>query len=191
MLGKKRVIEIIALHIEGKSVVEIGKAVNLSKSRVAQILKEPENQRLMILMIEQIALQKADQIAEGKTELEKIKYHILLINSRMLSIDGEISRDFHSDSIASLVIEMDWSEDDLKNVRDIFHKYSEKLREGKQYVNWSAFQHDICDALGRIYDDRPIKDIIVAFWRHREWKCFCAEYAKEYRCAEFHVILGL
>ena len=47
MLGKKRVIEIIALHIEGKSVVEIGKAVNLSKSRVAQILKEPENQRLM------------------------------------------------------------------------------------------------------------------------------------------------
>ena len=36
MLGKKRVIEIIALHIEGKSVVEIGKAVNLSKSRVAQ-----------------------------------------------------------------------------------------------------------------------------------------------------------
>ena len=116
---------------------------------------------------------------------------LLLINSRMLSIDGEKSRDFHSDSIASLVIEMDWSEDDLKKVRDIFHKYSEKLRQGKQYVNWSAFRHDICDALGMIYDDRPIKDIIVAFWMHREWKFFCAEYAKEHRCAEFHVILGL
>ena len=66
MLGKKRVIEIIALHIEGKSVVETGKAVNLSKSRVAQILKEPESQRLMTLMIERIALQRADQIAESE-----------------------------------------------------------------------------------------------------------------------------
>ena len=66
MLGKKRVIEIIALHIEGKSIVEIGKAVNLSKSRVAQILKEPENQRLMNLMIQRIALQRADQIVKDK-----------------------------------------------------------------------------------------------------------------------------
>jgi hypothetical protein len=41
------------------------------------------------------------------TELEKIKYHIRLINSRLLSIDDKIKRDFHSDSIASLVIERD------------------------------------------------------------------------------------
>ena len=125
------------------------------------------------------------------TELEKIKYHIRLLNDRLRSIDGEIDLDFHSDPISSLVIEMDWSEDDLKKVRDIFHKKSEQLRQNKQYVNWSAFQHDICNALGMIYDDRPIKEIIVAFWTNGEWVSFCTEYAKEHRCSEFHEILGI
>ena len=185
MLGKKRVIEIIALHIEGKSVVEIGKAVNLSKSRIAQILKEPENQRLMTLMIEQIVLQRADQIAEGKTELEKIKYHIRLINSRMLSIDEEICRDFHSDSIASLVIEMDWSEDDLTMAHDIFEKY-----RGVQFREYglqleSALRREFGIGAG------SAKDIIVAFWRSGKWVDVCVEYAKANRCIEYHEILEI
>ena len=123
-------------------------------------------------------------------ELEKIKYHIRLINSRLSTIDDKIELYFRSDPIASLVIEMDWSEGDLKKVRDIFHEYDENLRQSEQYVNWSAFQHDICNALGMIYDDRPIKDIIVAFWENREWVNVCSEYAKEHECAEFHEILG-
>ena len=39
---------------------------SLGTARRAQILKEPENQRLMKLMVERIALQRADQIAKGK-----------------------------------------------------------------------------------------------------------------------------
>lgn len=37
------------------------------------------------------------------TELEKIKYHIRLINGRLLSIDDKIDPDFDSDPITSLV----------------------------------------------------------------------------------------
>ena len=54
------------------------------------------------------------------TELEKIKYHIRLLNDRLRSIDGEIDLDFHSDPISSLVIEMDWSEDDKKKCAIFF-----------------------------------------------------------------------
>lgn len=62
MLGTKQVIEIVALHIEGKTLVEIGKAVGLSKSRVAQILKEPESQAIKAQMLERITNNRADQI---------------------------------------------------------------------------------------------------------------------------------
>ena len=124
-------------------------------------------------------------------ELEKIKYHIRLINSRLGLIDDKIELYFNSDPIASLVIEKDWSEDDLKKVNDIFHKYGEELQQSKKDVDWVAFQHEICNTLGMVYDDRPIKDIIVAFWESKTWINVCTEYAKANRCSEFHEILGI
>ena len=63
MLGQKQVIEMIAMQIEGNSIETIAEAYNLTKGRVSQILNKDENQRLKDLMIERIALAKADEIA--------------------------------------------------------------------------------------------------------------------------------
>ena len=63
MLGQKQVIEMIAMQIEGNSIETIAEAFNLTKGRVSQILNKEENQRLKDLMIERIALVKADEIA--------------------------------------------------------------------------------------------------------------------------------
>lgn len=57
----------IAMQIEGNSVIAIGEAFGLTKGRVSQILNKEENQRLKQLMIDRIALAKADEII-GKTE---------------------------------------------------------------------------------------------------------------------------
>lgn len=62
MLGKKQVIEMIAMQIEGKTNVEIAAAFNLTKGRISQILNTDENKRLKQLMIDRIALARADEI---------------------------------------------------------------------------------------------------------------------------------
>ena len=64
MLGKKQVIEMIKMQIEGNSVIKIAEAFNLTKGRVSQILTKEENQRLKQLMIDRIAERTADEIYE-------------------------------------------------------------------------------------------------------------------------------
>ena len=119
------------------------------------------------------------------TELEKIKYHIRLMNSRLLAIDDKIKRDFHSDSIASLVIEMDWSEDDLNRAHDIFERYQGVQFRELDYQLEYALRGDFCIGAG------SAKDIIVAFWRSGSWVDVCVEYAKANRCQEYNEILGI
>ena len=71
MLGQKQVIEMIAMQIEGNSIETIAEAFKLTKGRVSQILNKDENQRLKDLMIERIALAKADEIANrSKGDIE-------------------------------------------------------------------------------------------------------------------------
>jgi len=119
------------------------------------------------------------------TELEKIKYHIRLINDRLRSIDDKIDRDFYSDSIASLVIEMDWSEDHLKKAHDIFERYRGFEFRRMDYALEYALRNEFGIGAGFA------KDIIVAFWRDGQWVDVCEEYAKANRCVEYHEILGI
>ena len=60
---------------------------SLGTARRAQILKEPENQRLMKLMIERIALQRADQIAKGKNVTPDALIGLALTEGARLSIE--------------------------------------------------------------------------------------------------------
>ena len=119
------------------------------------------------------------------TELEKIKYHLRLINSRLSSIDDKIERDFHSDPIASLVIEMDWSEDDLSRAHDIFERHQEVEFRHLDYRLERALREEFGIGAG------SAKVIIVTFWKSGEWVDVCVEYAKANRCLEYHEILGI
>ena len=64
MLGERQIIDMIAMQIEDKSIFELAEAFNLSKGRVSQILRKEESQRLKQLMVDQIALRKANEIAD-------------------------------------------------------------------------------------------------------------------------------
>ena len=119
------------------------------------------------------------------TELEKIKYHIRLLNDRLRSIDSSIDSDFHSDPINSLIIEMDWNEDDLSRAHDIFERFRNFKFRKMDYALERALRTDFCIGAG------SAKDIIVAFWRSDQWVDVCVEYAKANRCLEYHEILGI
>ena len=56
----------IAMQLEGNSVVKIAEHFNLTKGRVSQIINKPENQQLKAKMIDRIALAEADKIVERK-----------------------------------------------------------------------------------------------------------------------------
>ena len=58
--------------IKGKTIVQIAEAFKLTKGRVSQILNKEENRRLKQLMIDQIALRKANQIADTLREGNEI-----------------------------------------------------------------------------------------------------------------------
>ena len=50
MLGPKQIIEMLAMQIEGKSIVQIAEAFNVTKGRGSQILNKDENQQLRQLI---------------------------------------------------------------------------------------------------------------------------------------------
>ena len=69
-----------------------------------------------------------------------------------------------SDSIPSLVIEMDWDDDDLKKARDIFEKYDNAL-QNKASVNWTSLESELCNTfniVGLWTNAAPISEMICA-----------------------------
>ena len=116
------------------------------------------------------------ELERCKTELEKCKYHISLIKE---TIDSE------SHPIPSLVIEMDWTEDDLDAAHGIFERYRVRQNEG------SVSSYGLERALRNKFDigANTAKSIILAFFRARKCVDVCTEYAKANPCAEFDEIL--
>ena len=59
------------MQIESNSIETIAEAFKFTKGRVSRILNKEENQRLKQMMIERIALAKADKIANrSKGDIE-------------------------------------------------------------------------------------------------------------------------
>ena len=87
-------------------------------------------------------------------QIEKIKYHIRLLAE---------SLDAKSNPIASLVIERNWSDNDLERAHDIFEEYSNSL-ENDEPVNWHVFEKEFDTAFGIGY--QGVKSIVLAFYRN-------------------------
>lgn len=115
-------------------------------------------------------------MTELLSEVEKLKFYINLIGS---TLDSE------KYPIASLVIQMNWSEKNLDEAHDIFEKYS-NLMESNSEVNWGAFEADLKNKFNISY--QGVKPIVLAFYRNHQWMDVCIAYAKAYECIEFHEI---
>lgn len=115
---------------------------------------------------------------ELKTEILKLKYHI----KQLYQASG------NTRSYASLVIELDWSEDDVHAAHDIFERHSHMIENGNR-LNGGELERELKDRFSIGYND--VKHIINVFFENSQWQDVCIEYAKRFPCTEFRKILDL
>lgn len=111
-----------------------------------------------------------------ENEIKKLKYHVSLLGNCI---------DYEQNPIASLVIEMDWSEADLSAAYDIFEKYSNILDAGKSFCT-GDLEKDLRQKFNIGY--QKVKYIVLAFYRNHQWVRVCSLYAHDFECVEFHEI---
>lgn len=109
-------------------------------------------------------------------QINKLKYQMSLV--------GE-SLDSREHPIATLVIEMDWNEEDLDKAHDIFEKFEGILESGDE-PNWYEFEQEFNQKFGISY--QTLKVVVLAFHRNFQWIHVCEVYAKAKECMEFHEI---
>ncbi len=111
-------------------------------------------------------------------QIEKIKYHIRLLAE---------SLDHKAYPIASLVLGMNWSENDLDRAHDIFEKYDNELETGAT-PSWTAFELELRNEFSIGY--QSVKNIVLAFYRNGQWRDVCVGYTLEHTSVELHEILS-
>ena len=105
-----------------------------------------------------------------KEEIAKIKFHISMLNNY---------QNYVNNPIGSLVIEFDWSEEDLDKAHDIFEKYDKKILEGGLDGNLhSLMEKDFNEDLNLGYQE--VKSVVLAFFRESRWVNVCVEFVKSY-----------
>ncbi|MCH7974847.1 MAG: DUF1878 family protein [Bacteroidetes bacterium] len=109
-------------------------------------------------------------------EINKIKYHLRLLADTLYDENYPIE---------SLVIELDWSREDLDAAHNIFEEYDKKV-EKEEKINWTEFEFRIRDKFGIGY--QTVKLIILAFYKNHQWTNVCKGYAKEHDVIEFKEI---
>lgn len=114
-----------------------------------------------------------------KKEIDKIKYHIRLLGEAI---------DYNKHPVTSLVIDMNWSNDDLNKIHDIFEHYDNMLNEGKAII-WREFEMELRNNFKISY--QTVKMIVLAFHFNHQWKQVCYNYAMSFEPdtpIEFHPI---
>jgi len=108
-------------------------------------------------------------------ELGKLKYHVKLLGSAI---------DWRENPTAAMVIQLDWSEEDLDRAEDIFEKYDQLLENDRSI---HGLEKELKDTFGIGY--QTVKTIILGFWRNSQFPDVCVEYAKQNEASEFREIL--
>lgn len=133
------------------------------------------------MMLDEIQYFDVQKLLENqKEEIAKIKFHISMLNNY---------QNYVNNPIGSLVIEFDWSEEDLDKAHDIFEKYDKKILEGGLDGNLhSLMEKDFNEDLNLGYQE--VKSVVLAFFRESRWVTVCVEFVKsyEYEAVEFSEI---
>ncbi len=98
-----------------------------------------------------------------KAEIDKLKFHVSLLGEGL----------YREKPTASLVIQMDWSEDDLNDAHDIFEEAFNLLDQGKEPV-FEHFEKKLKDRFKINY--QGIKPIVLAFYENDQWIDVCEWY---------------
>ena len=102
-------------------------------------------------------------------ELKKVKFHLGWIVHEIGGLNETTT------PISWLIKEMDWDEEDLEKVHNIFEKYDNALQNG-QDVDWREFEGELNAAL--YIGSSTVKSIILTFFRTDKWENVCKQYAR-------------
>lgn len=110
-------------------------------------------------------------------DIEKLKYQVNLLISLI---------DHNKHPVESMVLDLNWSDEDLDDAHDIFEKYDDMIEKGED-INWHTFEHELRDKFNIGY--QTVKTIINSFYNNNQWSAVSYQYAKEYKCVEFHRLI--
>lgn len=114
---------------------------------------------------------------DAEQEFTKLRYHIA-------SLADCINNREHP--ITSLVVRLNWGEDDLDRAQDVFEKHSNILSDTGKF-SAVEFEHELKQEFNLNY--QSIKTIVCAFWDSSQWTDIAIAYAEQNQCTEFHRIL--
>lgn len=100
--------------------------------------------------------------------LEKLEFHVKLLAESLNHTENPI---------ASLVVNFDWSEQDLDAAHDIFEMFDKKLQESEK-INWCDLEKEFNEKLNISY--QGLKSVILAFNRNGQWTEVCHAYASSF-----------
>jgi len=100
--------------------------------------------------------------------LEKLEFHVKLLSESLNHTENPI---------ASLVVNFNWSEQDLDSAHDIFEIFDTKLQESEK-INWHQFEKEFSEKLHISY--QGLKSVVLAFNRNGQWTEVCHAYAASF-----------
>ncbi|MER2531181.1 MAG: DUF1878 family protein [Candidatus Competibacter sp.] len=100
--------------------------------------------------------------------LEKLEFHVKLLAESLNHTENPI---------ASLVVDFNWSEQDLDSAHDIFETFDKKLHESEK-INWHELEKEFSEKLNITY--QGLKSVVLAFNRNGQWTEVCHAYASSF-----------
>jgi len=100
--------------------------------------------------------------------LEKLEFHIKLLAESLNHAENPI---------ASLVVDFNWSSEDLDCAHDIFEMFDNKIRE-EEKINWYDLEREFNEKLNISY--QGLKSVVLAFYRNGQWTEVCHAYASSF-----------
>lgn len=102
------------------------------------------------------------------SRLEKLEFHVKLLAESLSHTDNPT---------ASLVIDFDWSSQDLNCAHDIFEAFDKKIRDSEE-INWYEFEARFAEKLNISY--QGLKSVVLAFYSNGQWTEVCHAYASSF-----------
>ena len=100
--------------------------------------------------------------------LEKLEFHVKLLAESLNHTENPT---------ASLVVDFNWSSQDLNCAHDIFEVFDNKIREAEQ-INWHDLEKEFNNKLNMTY--QGLKSVVLAFYRNGQWTEVCQAYASSF-----------
>ena len=109
------------------------------------------------------------ELQQLKDQLEKMQFHIKLLRETI---------DYEKYPISSLVIDLNWSSNDLNIAYDIFEKFENKIKHAEKSLTHIDMQVEFEERLNINYQD--LKLVVLSFFYNNQFTEVCVEYAQSF-----------